>query len=123
MSIDSGGHFGDQQRVVERIDDAGQRCSAFLAGEGVALEAAGVDDGILAAAKREARTAAGTRDRLSAVRFAGPGDDAIWLIDVSGNWLNFSAANSEANSLSDRFEMLAEIDGSHFTETIQISLT
>ena len=36
--------------------------------------------GMLAAAKREARTAAGTRDRLSAVRFAGlgpVGDDAV----------------------------------------------
>jgi len=77
LSVDSGGHFGDQQSVVERIDDAGQRCSAFLAGEGVALEAAGVDDGILAAAKREVRTAAGTRDRLSAVWFA-------WLGSVSG---------------------------------------
>jgi hypothetical protein len=37
--------------------------------------------------------------------------------------LNFSAANSAANSLSDRFEMLAEIDCLHFTGTIQISLT
>jgi len=42
---------------------------------------------------------------------------------VSANWLNLSAANSEVNSLSDRFEMLAEIDCSHFTGTIQISLT
>jgi hypothetical protein len=37
--------------------------------------------------------------------------------------LNFSAANSAANSLGDRFEMLAEIDCLHFTGTIQISLT
>jgi hypothetical protein len=76
----SGGHFSDQQGVVKRIDDTRQRRSAFLACKGVTLEAAGVDDRVLAAAKREACAAARASDRLSAIRFAGlgpVGDDAI----------------------------------------------
>ena len=77
---DSRSHFGDQQGVVEWVDNAGQCRPAFLAGEGVTLETAGIDDVIFAAAKREVGAAARTRDRLSAVRFAGlgpAGDDAV----------------------------------------------
>ena len=77
---DSGSHFGDQQGVVEWVDNAGQCRPAFLAGEGVTLETAGIDDVIFAAAKREVGAAARTPDRLSAVRFAGlgpAGDDGV----------------------------------------------
>jgi hypothetical protein len=83
---------GDQQRVVERVDDAGQCRSTFLAGEDVALETACVDEGMLAAAEREVGAAARTRDRLSAVRFAGLGparDDAVVAHRCIANCVEF----------------------------------
>jgi len=47
-----------------------------------------------------------------------------WLIDVLPITSNLvSGENSQTSFLSDRFEMLAEIDSPHFTAAIRISLT
>src|SRR5579863_7752668 len=46
--------FGEQERVVGRIDDSGKRSTAFLAIEPIAFKAAGIDIGIRAAAEVEA---------------------------------------------------------------------
>jgi hypothetical protein len=76
--------------------------------------------------QREVGAAARTRDSLGAVRLAGlglAGDDAVVAHRCIANCAEFPAANSEGNSLSDRFEMLAEVDYQHFTGLIQSSLT
>jgi hypothetical protein len=62
----SGRQFRDQQRVVKRVDDAGERRAAFMAFEGIALESAGIDEGLVASAEGEVRMTFRAGDGLRA---------------------------------------------------------
>jgi len=59
-----GGGFGEQQCIVDRIDDSGKRSSAFSAFEPVAFKAALVDNWGAAPRERELRIAVRARDHL-----------------------------------------------------------
>jgi hypothetical protein len=58
--------YTHQQRVVARVDDAGERNAAFVTRKAIALETTGVDIRRVAPAEREPGTARGARDDLRA---------------------------------------------------------